>query len=198
MNSIAIIHVAKKQLQLEDDDYRALLIRVTGKASSRDMSEAERGLVVEEMRRLGFHLTPPKSREPKVQPAAKGALDLGGPNATKLRALWISGWNLGVVKDRADTALVAFVKKQTGIDHLAWLRDPRDAAKAIEAIKAWLARAAGVKWPGRAPLPSETKRAVASAQLAILGLPADALDRVADLDAYIADLGAQVRKAKKP
>jgi phage gp16-like protein len=33
---IAKIHVAKKEMALLDDDYRAMLIRVTGRASSAD------------------------------------------------------------------------------------------------------------------------------------------------------------------
>ena len=39
MNSLAAIHVAKKQLGLDDDDFRSVCIRVTGKRSTRAMSE---------------------------------------------------------------------------------------------------------------------------------------------------------------
>lgn len=48
------IHQAKKQLQLDDDTYRALLQRVTGKASSAEMSTDERNQVLREFARLGF------------------------------------------------------------------------------------------------------------------------------------------------
>ena len=43
-------------------------------------------------------------------------------------------------------ALVAFVKRQTGVDHIRFLHHADDAAKAIEGLKAWLAREGGVKW----------------------------------------------------
>ena len=38
MNSTAIINIAKGQLGLDEDDYRALLVRVTGVSSLRKMS----------------------------------------------------------------------------------------------------------------------------------------------------------------
>ena len=67
------------------------------------------------------------------------------PGGGKLRALWISGWHLGVVRDRTDAALAAWVRRQTGLDAAAWAA-PVETARAIEALRAWLARAAGVDW----------------------------------------------------
>lgn len=135
MSTLAAIHVAKKQLGLDDDTYRAVLVRVTGKDSTRAMSETERQRVVEEMRRRGF------------TKASNGARKrLQGRFAKKLQALWIAGWNLGIVSNRDDAVLIAFVKRQTGIDHVRFVHDPEDAAKAIEALKAWLEREGGVNW----------------------------------------------------
>lgn len=131
MSAIAAIHVAKKQLALDDDTYRTLLVRVTGKDSCGAMSEGERQRVVEELRRQGF------------KPAQKA---LQGPFVKKLQALWISAWHLGLVDDRRDGALIAFVRRQTGIGHMRWLIDAEDAAKVSEALKGWMARAAGVDW----------------------------------------------------
>lgn len=136
MTALAAIHVARKQLGLDDDTARDLYQRVTGKRSARDMTEAERQNVVEELRRQGFSKQVSKGRRKKLE----------GRFAPKLQALWIAAWNLGIVENRADEALVAFVKRQTGIDHVRFLRHPEDAAKAIEALKAWMAREAGVDW----------------------------------------------------
>lgn len=191
MSALAKIHVGKKQLGLDDDTYRDLLGRVTGKRSLRDMSDTEHGAVLEEMKRLGFRPVA------KAKPAVKGALQLDGPYVPKLRALWISGWNLGVVHDRTDEGLAAFVRRTTGLDHVNFAYDPADANKAIEGIKAWLAREAGVQWPGKAPLPNETRHAVIAAQIVLLGLPADAVAGSGDLDATIAELGRKIRKAAK-
>lgn len=131
MSALAAIHVAKKQLGLDDETYRAVLVRVTGKNSAGAMSPAEQNAVVHELRRQGF------------KPGKKG---LEGPFAPKLQALWIAAWNLGIVADRRDSAMLMFVKRQTHIDHTRFLLDAEDADKAIEALKAWMAREAGVNW----------------------------------------------------
>jgi hypothetical protein len=133
--SIAAMHVAKKQLGLDDDTYRATLAQVTGKASSADMTESERQTVLEHFRQSGFKGTATGSRKA-----------LEGKFAGKLQALWIAGWNLGLVRDRDDRALLSFVKRQTGLDHVRFLRHGADATKAIEGLKGWLERSGGVDW----------------------------------------------------
>ena len=199
MNSNAILHVAKKQLGLTDEDYRAVLHRMTGKSSSRDMTPRERQTVLDEFKRQGFEVVskrddlPPRERVGR----ARGALDLNGPYVPKIRALWISAYHLGVIRDRTDEALAAFARRQTGIDHLDWVRDPKDAAKVIEALKSMMTRDAGVEWPAeRGALPYASQRAIIAAQLRILGLPANSGAAIANLPAYIDDLGAQIRKVK--
>lgn len=136
MNSLATIHIAKKQLGLDDDTYQALLLRVTGKKSAKDMSEHERFQVIDEFRKSGFKRA--------FKPSQKA---LEGTIGKKLQALWIAAWNLGLVANRSDAALVAFVKRQTGLDAIRFLRYPDDAAKVIEALKKWIERA-GVDWKG--------------------------------------------------
>ncbi|RUW41497.1 regulatory protein GemA [Mesorhizobium sp. M2A.F.Ca.ET.015.02.1.1] len=131
MSALAAIHVANKQLGLDEDTARDLYQRVTGKRSLRQMSERELQLVVAAQRDAGF------------KPAEKG---LQGPFAKKLQALWIAAWNLGIVRDRRDSALLAFVKRQTGIEHTRFLLDAEDAAKAVDALKAWIAREGCVDW----------------------------------------------------
>lgn len=135
-SSIAAIHVAKKQLGLDDDTYRAKLANITGKSSVKDMTEPERQKVLTVLRNDGF-------RPAESKPAAG---KLTGPFAKKLQALWIAGHNLGVVHDRRDAALLAFVKRQTGLDHTRFLHYPDDARAAIEALKGWLKRDAGVSF----------------------------------------------------
>ena len=135
MTALAKIHVAKKQLGLDDDAYRDVLDRTVGQRTAKGLSEAQCGKVLEEMNRLGFESSSGGHRKA-----------LEGRFAKKLQALWIAGWNLGIVRNRDDHALLAFVKRQTGLDHTRFLHHPEDAAKAIEALKAWLAREGGVDW----------------------------------------------------
>lgn len=174
--------------------YRDLLEGLTGKRSAKDLSDAEQRKVLGRMRELGF--------------GTKGkATGLTGPFAPKLLALWLSAWNLGITRSNHDNALIAFVERQTGIAHLSWLRDPRDAAKAIDGLKIWITREAGVEWPkGTRANPRETKLAVIVAQWRMLGLGilpehielARTRNRIGDqtLDQAIASYGAAIRKAK--
>lgn len=134
MTVIAAIHVAKRDLAMEEQDYRSLLERVTGKVSLRQMNSAEHVRVLDELRAKGA---------PKLLVKGK---ELPGPYAKKLQALWIAGWNLGVVHVRTDAAMLTFIKRQTGVEHTRFLRDPADAKKAVEALKGWIAREGGVVW----------------------------------------------------
>lgn len=51
------IKVAQKQLALDDDNYRAILLRVTGKSSCADCDLVQLQRVEAEMERLGFQPT---------------------------------------------------------------------------------------------------------------------------------------------
>ncbi len=139
MKSIALINIAKNQLGLDEDTYRGMLHRVTGKVSLRVMTEIEKQRVIEDLKQKGF--------DQSVKKASKGGRKrLTGKYAAKLQALWIAGYNLGVVTNGSDDALIAFVKRQTKLDHVRFLHDPNDAYQAIESLKRWLNRAAGVSW----------------------------------------------------
>lgn len=168
------IHLAKKQLGLDDDTYRDLLGRVTGKRSAKEMSDAERQAVLDEMRRQGA------GTGAGFKASSNGTRKrLEGRFAKKLQALWIAGWNLGVVRERDDAALIAFVRRQTYIDHARFLVDAAEARKAVEAIKAWLSREAGVDWSASLDKPAwlrEPGGQIAMAQWSILA-NAGAVDR---------------------
>ena len=66
-----------------------------------------------------------------------------GSATRKLRALWISAFHLGLIRDSSDGALAAWLRRQTNLD--AGLT-PDGIAHAIQPLEAWLARAAGVDW----------------------------------------------------
>lgn len=135
MTSLALIHTARKQLSLHEDDFRGLCKRLTGKTSTAAMTGQEREKLVRHFREAGF------------QPAFKGhRKPLEGRFAKVLQAFWISAWNLGVVRNRDDNALVAFVKRQTHIDHVRFVTDANEARKVIEALKAMMTREAGCTW----------------------------------------------------
>jgi len=141
--ALRALHATLRQIGLDDDNKRALYNRITGKSSAKDMTDDERAAVKDELVRLYPQL---KSVSKSSKTRFNGRSKLSGKYAGKLQALWIAGWNLGLVRNRDDAALEAFVKRQTGLDAVRFCHDPKDAAKAIEALKSWLAREGGVKW----------------------------------------------------
>lgn len=168
-SSIAAIHVAKNQLGLDEDTYRAKLRRITGKASAKEMTEDERQRVLSDFRKEGFR---------PVSKTRNGRRSLSGPFASKLQALWIGAWNLGIVADRKDAALEAFVTRQTGLSAERFLRFSVDARKVVEAIKAMMTREAGIQWD-KAPVEwlSADGARIAWAQWKILHPGADLVSR---------------------
>jgi len=141
---IGLIHGLKKRAALDEDAYRDVLRQTAGVTSARDLSGPAAGRVIDRLKVLAGD--DPALARP-ARPTAAGALALDGPFVGKLRALWLTAWNLGIVADRSDRALASFVGRQTGLDSPSWVRDPKDAARAIEGLKAWISREAKLTWP---------------------------------------------------
>lgn len=193
-DQIRAIHTLKSKARLDDTSYRDMLRLVGGVGSSKELTVNSAIAVIDRLRDLTS--TPQQILEAGSKP--KGSLDLSGPYAGICRALWISGWNLGVFDAREDTALVAFVRRQTGIDHLNWVRDAADGAKVVEALKAWIAREAHVNWPrGKAWRdPQARKLAIVKAQIARLHNP-DVPILLDHLDNMMTTLGRKIRALPK-
>lgn len=137
---LAKVHLAKKELRLDDVAYRALLKRVTGAESAADLSPQQLGSVLDELKAKGFTVRRPK---PKAAPAAERAparRQATSPAATKARALWISLHQLGVVRDSSEAALESFGRRQLGVDRLQWANGSQ-MYRLIEALKAMGERA---------------------------------------------------------
>lgn len=106
MKTIPIIHVAKREFALGDEEFRDVLERVTGKRSLRNMTEAERQSVVEDFKSRGFVVKRGTGQKGKPNYSNKGYVRL-------IHALWKSCCSLGVVGDGSSNALRAFVAKKT-------------------------------------------------------------------------------------
>lgn len=154
---ISTIHVLKAKAAFDDDTYRDFLERRTGKRSAKELSVPEASRVIEALREVAGQ-------------GPKGAVaGLDGPIGGKLRALWIAGYDLGIVRDRTDRAMLSFLERQTSVSHVRFLKDSRAGTSAIEGLKSWLERAAGVDWPEARRRDGEqdvigSKRAVLDAQ----------------------------------
>ena len=127
---IRLIHVAKRDLAMDEETYRAALQRVGKKASSSDMTIPELEKVLEHLKRSGFKV---RSRK---KPSRALALDA---ESRKIRALWLFLHQLGAVKNPSEEALAAYVKRITGVDALQWLGGDQ-AETLIETLKKWAMR----------------------------------------------------------
>lgn len=127
-----LIHALAKQAGLGEGERRELLRAVAGVSSTTALSGGAAAAVIERLKALSSWQSP-----------TKGAIKLDGLYAGKIRALWITGHQLGVVRDRTDAAMLGFVLRQTGISHTRWLRDADAARKVVEALKGWIERESG-------------------------------------------------------
>ncbi len=129
---IAKIHVAKKQMGLDDVQYQAILEGATGKDSCKDMNTSELLKVVERMESLGWEST--------SKSAPRGLED--DPQYRMLRALWLKLHDLGEVRDSSEQALAKFIMRQTKVERLEWL-NINQVSDVIEALKKWVQRVGG-------------------------------------------------------
>ena len=126
------IHIAKADLGLDDDRYRAMLIGLTGKDSCKDMNLRELNQVYRQMEKDGFVVKVRKgksTRKPENNAFQK-----------KIWAIWFDLGAKGLVSGRT-AALNKIVKRQTGIESIDWVKSKEDADPIIECLKAMQRRA---------------------------------------------------------
>jgi phage gp16-like protein len=128
------IHIAKADLKLDDDRYRAMLLGLTGKDSCKDMTLRELNQVYRQMEKDGFVVKVKKgrtTRKPENNAFQK-----------KIWAIWFDLKDKGLVSG-GNAALNKIVKRQTGIESIDWIYAKQDADPIIECLKAMQKR--GVK-----------------------------------------------------
>jgi phage gp16-like protein len=137
---IRLIHVAKRDLSLDDDTYRSILQRFGRKESSSDLTVPELEQVLEHLKRSGFKVRskgkPAKPKAVKAKPSRPLAQDA---ESKKIRALWLFLHELGAVKNPSEEALAAYVKRIAGVDALQWISGEQ-AERLIETMKKWAMR----------------------------------------------------------
>ncbi|WP_285907982.1 regulatory protein GemA [Pseudodesulfovibrio pelocollis] len=128
---IAKIKIGQKQLGMTDDAYRDMLADRYDKDSAAKLSYRELVDLVAHMEALGAQFT--SKQAPKSQ-------QIRDPQSRLIRSLWLQLHEAGLVRDPSEAAIAAYVKRQTGVESLAWLSSPQ-ASSVIESLKQWLARA---------------------------------------------------------
>lgn len=129
---IKTIHIGKKELGLDTDTYRQMLLSATGVNSAGAMNMAQLTKTLAVMKAKGFVVKPSRKARTTRQLADY-------PQAKKLRALWLEMYAQGIVRDSSEEALRRWVKRETGVDGLQWLEADK-ASTAIEKLKKWQER----------------------------------------------------------
>lgn len=127
---IRVIHVARRELAMDDDTYRGILQRVGNAQSAKDLSVSNLQRVLDHMKACGFKVRP--NRKPS-RPLAED------PESKKIRAMWLFMHELGVVRDPSERALAAYVKRISHVDALQWTNGDQTLA-VIESLKSWAMR----------------------------------------------------------
>lgn len=136
-SQITAIRVMASRAGMDDDTYRDFLFREASVRSTKKLTVVSAGRIIDKLKSMTGQST-----------WAKGSITgLDSPVAKKMQALWITGWDLGLIRDRTDRAMLSFLERQTGVSHTRFLAHPSEASGAIEALKFWLRRDGGVDWP---------------------------------------------------
>jgi len=125
--ALAKIHIAKKELALDDEAYRDVLKRVTGKRSSKDLNDYQVNQLFREFKRLGWK--PKKTHRPAVRPQVR-----------LIYALWGVLHKGGEVESGSARSCEAWVKRMIGEDLTPWT-PPETCNHIIESLKQWIFRA---------------------------------------------------------
>lgn len=130
LSLIKLIHVARRELRMDDDTFRLMLASMTGldgATSSADLSVPNLLRVLEQLKQKGF--------KPRPNKAGKRPL-ANDDQSKKIRSLWLLLHDLGAVRDPSEKALANFVKSMTKVSALQWLSVPQ-ASRVIENLKQW-------------------------------------------------------------
>lgn len=134
---VKIIHVARRELQLDDATYRLMLTNVTGKDSTTAMEPRELSAVLAHLKRKGFKVR--RSATTAAPAPRKDRRQASSPSARKVRALWLFLHRLGAVRDSSERALATYCKRIVKVDDLEWA-DGQALDLLIETMKKWAMR----------------------------------------------------------
>lgn len=135
-NHLAAIHMAQKALGMTKEDAAALKLTITGQASSKDMTAQQRARYLAHLASLQGRAAPV---HPKRSAQARSVDDPQDSRWAKARALWHALHLAGAVHTDTDAALLAYVKRQTRVEHWRFLNGYQ-VNSVIEALKNWQAR----------------------------------------------------------
>lgn len=142
---LAAIHVLKGQLQLSDDDYRSLLVQLSGQNSAKLLDERQREALRQHMELLAHRMgvaKPTRARPFTGQRFAERKAATP-PKERKVWALWHQLHRDGRIHDASAAALNAWVLRTVQVSALVWCTDAQ-LVTLIESLKRWVERGTNV------------------------------------------------------
>jgi phage gp16-like protein len=141
---LAKIHIARTELGLSEDVYRAMVSTVSGGEtdSAGKLTWQQRRDLLDLFREKGWQ--PRHTGTPAGSKPSRPLADF--PEARMCRGMWIELHQLyragaaKAVQDPSERALNRFVKRMTQVEDLHWLERNGRVTPVIEALKAWIDR----------------------------------------------------------
>ncbi len=146
-SDLAKIHIAKKDLALDDETYRDVIRNIgkAGSGSAADLDPTGRARVLEHFRRTGWK--PRRSRRTAARKTAKHPQAASEGQVELIRSIWIRMADAGIVRDRTEQGLRTWIRSATRRyhDQKAGYGAPEFlpdwvAQRMIEHLKAWARR----------------------------------------------------------
>jgi phage gp16-like protein len=126
-SQLAQIHIARAQLDMAEDVYRELLMKLGRVTTAADLDDAGRRVLLNHFKKLGFVPAGPKSELAKTK------------QGRYLLVLWKELFLAGRVQDRREAALLAYIKNHAKVDHIKWLTDDH-YSEMVRQLKQWAGR----------------------------------------------------------
>lgn len=147
---LQLIHIAKRDLDLDDESYRMMLREVVGVESAADLDERGRRRVIEHLKAKGFRIRRGRAgggnlnrrRDDRAPPAdgTTESSDWRQPRINKIIKLWALLRDAGVLRgDGSETALWRFCARVSGVAQIEWATSP-GLNRCVEALRAWCRR----------------------------------------------------------
>ena len=132
-NFMARIHIAKKELALDDDSYRSIISSVSpGKTSAKELTMKELAALIEAFKTKGW--------KPKRPARKKGidtaATDFRAKRIWLIKKIWGNLENAGVLNDPTQAGLEKYCTKYMLGDKLEWASSD-ELNSIVSALKGW-------------------------------------------------------------
>lgn len=121
------IHLARHQIGMTDEVYRDILWLDFKVGSSKALNPFQAERLLDIFRAKGWQAKPSKKKGTSPE--------YGERYQRKIVAMWITLADAGVIRNRSDAALQAYVKRLTRIGNLKWCLEA-DCYPVIESLKA--------------------------------------------------------------